>query len=487
VRYLYSGGAAPSDFSADDTGGSVRVQGTGGGGLNCRATASMSGTVITLVPEGASLTIRGMPQSSWLPVVCAGRNGYVYIDYVSAPTGTSGSTSVTTTTTSGTATVSNTGGDGVRCRSSASTTSSIITVLAEGTRVTLRGTPSNGWAPVVCASRSGYVSVQYLTITSSGGTSGGSTSGGTTGGTTSGTATVTGTGGGGLNCRAGAGTTYRIITVLPANSTVTLRGAASNGWQPVVCAGQNGYVSSQYLTIGGTSGSGGTTTPTGGTSGSGTTTGLVNGDHAKTLANLNVRYSASLGAGVAAVAPAGTVVLIKGSATNGFYPIDWDGLRGYMSGQYLAKSTAPLSERGGSGDDGTTDGGTTSGGTATGNAIVSYAMGYQGYPYRWATHGPYSFDCSGFTYWVIKNVVGKDIGYGLWTQANAGTPVSRSQLQPGDLVFFQNTYKAGLSHVGIYIGNNRFIHAQNESTGVVVSDLSSTYYGSRWYGAVRIT
>ncbi len=62
----------------------------------------------------------------------------------------------------------------------------------------------------------------------------------------------------------------------------------------------------------------------------------------------------------------------------------------------------------------------------------------------------------------------------------------RENLQPGDLVFFQNTYKAGLSHSGVYIGNNQFVHAEDESTGVRVSDLNSSYYGSRWYGARRI-
>jgi cell wall-associated NlpC family hydrolase/uncharacterized protein YraI len=560
VRYIYSGGAAPTDFSAEDTGGRVLVQGTGGGGLNCRASASLSGAHITLVPEGATLTIRGVPRGSWLPVVCAGRNGFVYVDYVSEPMGSS-STLQFTTASGSTATVVGTNGDGVRCRTRATTTDgAIITVLREGTRVTLRGTPSRGWAPVVCGGRNGYVSTDFLRITSGSDSSSGSgsTSGGSVpGSTSSGTARVTGTGSGGLNCRAGAGTQYRIITVLRAESTVTLRGAASGGWQPVVCGGQNGFVSSQYLTAA-SSGSGTGSTATGwatvtGTGGAGvrcrtrttslganimlvregqrvalrgtpsrgwapvicggrngyialqylsigsgstpgttpapsTTIGLRSGDHAKALSNLNLRYSASLGSGVAAVAPAGTVVLIRGGATNGFYPVDWDGLRGYMSDDYLAKSNAPLSQRGGSGSDTSGGGGATPGGgtSAAGNAIVNFAMGYRGYPYRWATHGPSSFDCSGFTYWVIKNVTGKNIWYGLYTQLSAGTPVSRSQLQPGDLVFFQNTYKAGVSHVGIYIGNNRFIHAQNESTGVVISDLHSSYYGPRWYGGVRI-
>jgi cell wall-associated NlpC family hydrolase len=68
-----------------------------------------------------------------------------------------------------------------------------------------------------------------------------------------------------------------------------------------------------------------------------------------------------------------------------------------------------------------------------------------------------------------------------------GSHVRRNGLQPGDLVFFKNTYQHGLSHTGIYIGDGQFIHAENESTGVRISDLDSDYYSSRWYGAARFT
>jgi cell wall-associated NlpC family hydrolase len=215
---------------------------------------------------------------------------------------------------------------------------------------------------------------------------------------------------------------------------------------------------------------------------------MTNGDHAKVMARLNLRYSPSLGSGIATTIPDGTVILVTGRATGGFYPVNWDGLRGYVSQDYISKTTAALSKRGGSAPTSPTAPPTNDGGSnATGNAMVSFALRYEGYPYIWAQHGPSGFDCSGFTYWVTRNVTGRDIGTGLWTQVSAGTPVSRSALQPGDLVFFQNTYKAGLSHSGVYIGNNRFIHAENESTGVRISDLNSTYYGSRWYGARRMT
>jgi cell wall-associated NlpC family hydrolase len=275
-----------------------------------------------------------------------------------------------------------------------------------------------------------------------------------------------------------------VITVLRPGQSVNTRSGSTSGWQAVVCGGQNGFVSSQFVTSGSTSTPEQPKDPA--PAPAPAPSGLQNGDHAKTTASLNLRYDASLGSGVAAVAPAGTVILITGSASNGFHPVDWDGLKGYMSGDYLTETSAALSERGGSAQPAPSNPPTSGGGTATGNAMVDYAMRYLGYPYVWATHGPASFDCSGFTYWVAQNVMGVNIGYGTWTQVSAGTRVSRDNLQPGDLVFFQNTYTAGLSHVGLYIGNGQFIHAENENTGVRISDLNSTYYGSRWYGAVRL-
>lgn len=121
-----------------------------------------------------------------------------------------------------------------------------------------------------------------------------------------------------------------------------------------------------------------------------------------------------------------------------------------------------------------------------GESIVAFALQFVGYPYVWAGNTPAGFDCSGFTQYVILNTVGIDIGHGLTGQPGAGAWVDAGALLPGDIIFFQNTYQPGLSHVGIYIGDGLFVHAENEGTGVVISGVWSDYYGSRYWGAVRV-
>ncbi|MEA2574858.1 MAG: hypothetical protein QOH93_2156 [Chloroflexia bacterium] len=118
------------------------------------------------------------------------------------------------------------------------------------------------------------------------------------------------------------------------------------------------------------------------------------------------------------------------------------------------------------------------------DTIVSTAMKYVGYRYRFGGTTPSGFDCSGFVYYVL-NKSGVKMSRIMEGQIASGPRVSTKELQPGDLVFFSNTYKRGLSHAGIYIGGGRFVHAENESTGVRVSDLWSAYWGAHFTAAVR--
>jgi cell wall-associated NlpC family hydrolase len=120
-----------------------------------------------------------------------------------------------------------------------------------------------------------------------------------------------------------------------------------------------------------------------------------------------------------------------------------------------------------------------------GGSVLAIALQYRGAPYAFGGTTPAGFDCSGFTYYVFQ-MAGRPIPRGIWDQYDAGVHPKLTELRPGDLVFFQNTYMDGLSHNGIYIDNGQFIHAADEESGVTISRLSDRYWADRWYGAARI-
>ena len=120
-----------------------------------------------------------------------------------------------------------------------------------------------------------------------------------------------------------------------------------------------------------------------------------------------------------------------------------------------------------------------------GEQIVAKAKTCMGVPYVRGGQSMKGFDCSGLVYYVLKNL-GYSPNRTSADQYKMGTYVSKSKLQPGDLVFFAGTYKSGISHVGIYIGDGKFIHAPHSGDVVKISDLNSSYYKSHYYGARRI-
>jgi LysM repeat protein len=114
--------------------------------------------------------------------------------------------------------------------------------------------------------------------------------------------------------------------------------------------------------------------------------------------------------------------------------------------------------------------------------VISIAKEYMGVPYLWAGSTPDGFDCSGFIYYAY-NKAGKQLGrYSSEGYYNRSFYVNEPQ--PGDLVFFENTYKIGISHMGIYLGNNEFIHASTTG-GVMISNLSEAYYAKHFEGFKR--
>jgi cell wall-associated NlpC family hydrolase len=120
------------------------------------------------------------------------------------------------------------------------------------------------------------------------------------------------------------------------------------------------------------------------------------------------------------------------------------------------------------------------------SAMAQKALSYRGMPYISGASSPSrGFDCSGLVYYLLRSR-GYNPPRTAAEFAHYGKSVARKDLKPGDLVLFANTYKRGISHIGIYIGNNNFVHAANHRSGVKTSSLSSSYYSSKYWGARRV-
>ncbi|HEX2946648.1 MAG TPA: NlpC/P60 family protein [Clostridia bacterium] len=124
--------------------------------------------------------------------------------------------------------------------------------------------------------------------------------------------------------------------------------------------------------------------------------------------------------------------------------------------------------------------------SSTVDKLISFAKRFVGVRYRWGGTTPKGFDCSGFTRYVFKNI-GIALNRTSTSQAAQGEHVSKSNLQPGDLVFFDtNGGNNHINHVGIYIGGGKFIQASSTGTGVTVSDIESGFYDSAYMTARRV-
>ena len=192
-------------------------------------------------------------------------------------------------------------------------------------------------------------------------------------------------------------------------------------------------------------------------------------------ASVNLRDTPSTDGALLATLTTGETAYIIG-LNCGWYKVQYEGQTGYIRSDLLALTEPPRwNSQNYVGEAPVVE--------TVGEQIVNYAYNFLGTPYVWGGSSPSGFDCSGFTQYVFKQM-GYSIKRTAAQQLTCGYAVT--DLQLGDLVFFENTYTTGAdaSHVGIYVGDNQFIHAA--SGGVKVTDLSDDYYAARYIGARRV-
>ena len=250
-----------------------------------------------------------------------------------------------------------------------------------------------------------------------------------------------------LRLRDEASTSATVLGTASKGDTVVVLEDAGNGWYKV------DYKSGEYLNV----------------SAKADVTigyGLVQSEGS----TLNVRSGPGTSYGKVTSLNNGAVVNIVG-IDNGWYKISTNGVTGYVSSDYMVTCKDSAGSRG----DGATAVATASS-SSLGQQVVDYAKQYLGCPYVYGGNGPSSFDRH-FGYTLNRTAS---------TQLSNGTSVSKSELQPGDLVFFKyNTSKAA-SHVGIYIGGGQFIHASTNTYTVKIDDLTRGHYANVYVGARRI-
>ena len=120
-----------------------------------------------------------------------------------------------------------------------------------------------------------------------------------------------------------------------------------------------------------------------------------------------------------------------------------------------------------------------------GEAIVTEALRHLNVPYVWGGDGPRGWDCSGMVQWLYSTVAGMTLPRVSQDQFFVGTPLRKDEIQPGDIVFFADTNGPGITHNGIAIGGDLFIHARDESSGTTITSLYDPLFLRHYAGARR--
>ena len=256
-----------------------------------------------------------------------------------------------------------------------------------------------------------------------------------------------------------------IITTLPNGTKVAVINN-SNSWFKVAVGGKEGYVSGEFLT------------------------GAPNSDfnlgsgRIACDTTVNLREQPNMSANVRTTIKNGSTVSVLG-VYSGWYKVSFNGRTGYVHPDYLtfggAQAASDPEET--KTNEPTAAKVSYTGDNAQRGEVLDYAAQFLGTPYVYGGSTPSGFDCSGFTSYVFNNTVGS-IPRVAQSQFDAIEHVEREELLPGDLVFF-GASEYSISHVGIYVGDDQFIHSPHTGDVVKYESLSGTY-ASRFQGGGRV-
>ena len=277
------------------------------------------------------------------------------------------------------------------------------------------------------------------------------------------------TGGSTLRVRSEADASSTVLDKLSHGTKVDVVSTA-NGWYKISYEDLTGYVSSDYLVLDDAldaDSAVSANSPAAAMAAQSTPQPMAETTYGKVTASaLNVRSEPNTESDRVGSLRSGKIVEILGQTQSGWYQIE----DGYISAEYVVLVDEAEASK-----------------ASLGQEIADYALQFVGYPYVYGGSSPSGFDCSGFTSYVYRQF-GYSLNRSAANQLDNGTPVSMSELQPGDLVLFKKagTGSKRASHVGLYIGNNQFVHASTSTVGVIVSSLSEAYYTTGFVGGRRL-
>ncbi|MFR1710335.1 MAG: SH3 domain-containing protein [Clostridium sp.] len=444
--------------------------------LNVRSGASTSNSVIGSISKNTKVQIIST-SNGWHKVKYNNTTGFVSAEYISisSDNGNAGNNNSNNgNNNSSNNTVISTGivnADALNVRSGASTSNSIIGSLSKNAKVQIIST-SNGWHKIKYNNTTGFVSAEYISMSSNNGNAGNNNSNNGNNNPPNNTVISTGiVNADALNVRSSGNTSSNIIGTLYKNSKVEIL-STSNGWHKIKFNNGTGFVSAEFIS----NNTGSVTPPE-----ENLPSHVVDGKVAIINADvLNVRSGAGTSYSVVTTVRYGNKLPII-SYTNGWYNVKVGNTSGYISGEYVTIANenqssnpvvkeTPLIQSNYSGED-----------------VVAKAEEYLGVPYIWGGFTPVGFDCSGLVQYVYKQL-GITLERTTYYQVHQGMIVDRNDLKPGDLIFFttNDDDPNDISHVGIYKGNDLFIQSPQPGDYVRVSNLNSAYYSNRYYVAKRI-